>query len=370
MAGAPIFWETGKYAVALIFALGLLRLGWRASYHPLAATYLVLLLPSSMLIVGNPYWTTSAIMDSLSFALSGPLALAMSTWYCSHVRLSTTELRRVSVALLGPIVGIAWLTINATYLSGPVSFSLNSNMQTSAGFGPNQVSAALGLGALIALVATNLQGTSTLLATVLVGALPVLASQSVMTFSRSGMYGAVAPVILALPFYIRSGRWRRRVALLSVVLLPLAAWIILPRLDAFTEGKLTARFSSIATTGRGLLAADDVRIWTEHALLGVGPNQSRIYRETVGGISHTEFARLVAEHGLLGLAALLSMIAIAAKAVRRAHDPQAKALAVICFGWSFIYMAHASMRIAAPAFLFGLGCAALPGGKGRAERLS
>jgi hypothetical protein len=70
--------------------------------------------------------------------------------------------------------------------------------------------------------------------------------------------------------------------------------------------------------------------------------------------AHTEYSRLLAEHGLLGLMALLLLGLMFLQAFRRAPTPYAKGLTLAFMVWALAEMCHAAMRIAAISFLFAL----------------
>jgi hypothetical protein len=70
--------------------------------------------------------------------------------------------------------------------------------------------------------------------------------------------------------------------------------------------------------------------------------------------SHTEFTRLLSEHGTFGLLALLVLVAVAGLAYLRAPSALEKAWVSAFSGWAFIEMSHSAMRIMAISFLFGL----------------
>src|SRR2546425_567404 len=74
---------------------------------------------------------------------------------------------------------------------------------------------------------------------------------------------------------------------------------------------------------------------------------------------HTEFTRLVAEHGTFGFVAFLLLLLMAVRSVQRANDPWHKALVAAMLGWSFVFMMNAAMRLVAPAFILGLTMANL-----------
>ncbi|HEX3000674.1 MAG TPA: hypothetical protein VHR86_10640, partial [Armatimonadota bacterium] len=72
MTGAHIPWEAGKYAVAAIFLIAILRFRGRTSSLPLL--YFALLLPSVPLTLMNPDLSLEEARQQLSFNLSGPFA--------------------------------------------------------------------------------------------------------------------------------------------------------------------------------------------------------------------------------------------------------------------------------------------------------
>jgi hypothetical protein len=103
----------------------------------------------------------------------------------------------------------------------------------------------------------------------------------------------------------------------------------------------------------------ELRVWREHPLMGAGPGMAMGARALprVLAASHTEYTRLLAEHGLFGLGALLLLGLMAARRVSQAKSPAARAMVFSMMGWSLLYMGHSAMRLAAPAFLFGLAWA-------------
>jgi hypothetical protein len=72
--------------------------------------------------------------------------------------------------------------------------------------------------------------------------------------------------------------------------------------------------------------------------------------------AHTEYSRLLAEHGSGGALALLTLLFILWKVYWRAPDFFARAWAASMAAWSLVELGHAAMRIAAISFIFGLAC--------------
>jgi hypothetical protein len=360
MTGAHTFWETGKYASSIIFLIAMVRHA-RFKAPVLPTMYLALLIPSSLMVL------VALGMDeargAISFNLSGPIALAVSAAFFYFVRLPRKNLQRLLFALIAPVVAIAGLTLYGI-LSDPhiaSGFRRTSNFAASGGFGPNQVSSILGFGVLLLLFLLFAEGANWWQRVFLWGCVLWLTSQCVLTFSRGGLYDLAVGIMLALPFLIKDPGTRVKLIVVAVSLLLVGSYVLLPRLDAFTRGRLSTRYESVDTTGRMDLVMADLEVWKEHPLLGVGPGQSEFVREWAiePVAAHTEFTRLLAEHGVLGLSALMLLLCAGARRIVTAQSNVGKGLTAALVGWSLFNMLHAGMRIAAPSFAFGLAYATL-----------
>ena len=354
MTGASIQWEFAKYALALVFALAILRSG-RLRGPALPFIYMGLLIPSSLLVV----WSLGplAAFDGISFNLSGPLALAMAAWFFSRLTLTASEYATLLIAMIGPILSVGSLALSGILSAQALTFARGSNAQASGGYGPNQVSSILGLGALLSLVLLLTTRGAMWLRGILFSLMVGLACQSALTFSRGGLYTAAGAAAAAVPFLVRDRAARRRLFFGGIIALGLAVFLVLPGLESFTGGALGARFEDIGTTGRDRIAMADLTIWKENPILGVGPGMGPASRLAVLGAmpaAHTEWSRLVAEHGLLGLGAAVCLIAMARRALAPDRSPFEKALAAALVVWAFLFMFHAGMRLVAPAFAIGL----------------
>ena len=153
-------------------------------------------------------------------------------------------------------------------------------------------------------------------------------------------------------------RKRHIVPLLFGMIFVAAIYIVwlLPWMNSFTAGTLEERYTDLRSSGRVDIVRDDLRIFKEHPFLGVGPGMAAGYRYLyyTGAAAHTEFSRMLAEHGLLGLAAIILLIVIAIRNIRSATQREGKAITVSLLVWSISFMFINAMRLVAPAFLFGL----------------
>jgi O-antigen ligase len=355
MTGAHVFWEQGKYATTAIFLLALLR-HRRLIGPPMPLLYFGLLLPSTLLTMEN--MDPMAARNTLSFNLSGPFALMVSALFFSHVKLSTAQVHRLFRMLLAPSVGIASVAALSMVTAADLHFGGKSNLTTSGGFGPNQVSSVLGMGFLLCLLSVLNGRIGWWQRGLMFGTAVVLAAQSALTFSRGGLYDAGAGASLALLCLLRDPRARAKVLVVTALLLIGTQFVLLPRLDAFTGGSLSQRFTDTGMTGRDLIMQADLRIWQENPMFGVGPGQAAYLRQVAvsghASAAHTEFTRLLSEHGTLGLVALLLLLAMAVRNLQRARGARNKAVVAAMIGWSFLYMFNAAMRLMMPAFALGL----------------
>jgi O-antigen ligase len=365
MTRAPVFWELGKYAVVFLFILSIVTRR-RVRGPMLTLLYFALLLPSVVLTAGSMNF--EAARQQVSFNLSGPLAILVSAWFFSQIELSRKQVLQLFLALMGPVAGIASLAVLSTLKSNQIGFATGANRITSGGFGPNQVSAVLGLGALMAyFYVSDREGNIGLKALTLL-LMVVFAVQSALTFSRGGLYIAVGSALAGSLFLIRNNRTRIKLILSAAVICGVGYYVVLPRLDTFTQGKLEARFENTKPTGRDRLAGAELAAWGENPILGLGPGGADSYRRQSLIVSpedrvasHTEYTRLLAEHGILGLIALMSLLMAGITALVRPNTAENKARVATFLVWSLLFLAVNGMRLVAPSFMFGLAFVTLLG---------
>jgi O-antigen ligase len=350
---ARIFWETGKYAVSVLLILSLIKeqkIGQMARW-PLV--YFILLLPSLFLL---PAFDREAI----AFNLSGPFALAVATCYFSTVRLTREQVTQLLLAMLLPIVGLGFLAAYEIVTAASLDFIVGSKA-TAAGIGPNQVSSMLGLGFVTAFLCFLLfKQQYRFVRLVMLIIFIWLVAQTALTFSRGGLWtGLIAVVIIGL-FWLREPKALVTLLLSSLLSLAILQFLLLPALDTFTQGTLSARLEDSRLTGRDHIILADWLTFQEHPWFGVGPGQSYFYHAQTfrAASAHTEYTRLLAEHGSLGAASLLLFLIFAVLRITRSRSsPADKALAVGLTAWCLLFMVHAALRLVAPSFIFGLAAA-------------
>jgi O-antigen ligase len=352
MTNAAVFWEFGKYSISLLLILAMLkhqRLS-RADKRPFL--YFILLLPSAILALDR---------DKLSFNLSGPFSLAVAAMFFSTVRLARDQMERIFIAIVLPIVGVSFLALSSTLSATDLVFSGGANTITSGNIGPNQVSASLGLGLLAAVLFVVCRREKSLLSLVMLGCAVWLGAQCALTFSRGGLLTAFGAIAVALVYLLRDRR-SRGVALAAVVTtLLITVSLVIPFLADFTEGQIGSRFSDLNLTGRDIIMESDWLAFQENPLFGVGPGNSPEYhaRTFRAALAHTEYTRMLSEHGLFGLLSLLMLLLMALQRFGAKLPPLEKAYVVSFTVWGLLYMFHSAMRLVMPGFMFGLAGAIL-----------
>ena len=350
---AQVFHEVGKYAVILVLGIGLLRLGDRRRLA-MPVLYLAVLLPSIVLTIDR--FGLAGAREEVSFNLSGPATLAVAVIFFSRFRATPAVVRRLLWTMIVPIAGIAAVAAFGTLTAGKVVFAQSSNFVTSAGFGPNQVSAILGLGALLALVVAWRERAGGRRVLALLLALWMLV-QSVLTFSRGGLVNVVVAVLIAAVYSLREPRRAAGLVVPVLLLVLVSGLFVYPRLVAFTGGVLETRFTDFTLDERTSLIDADIKVFREHPILGVGPGVGKLYRQLPDGrgiAAHTEFTRLLAEHGMAGAIAIGILLAIVVGAYRQATTHYSRALVLLLASWTLSEMTHGAMRFAAISFVFGL----------------
>ncbi|MFN7530239.1 MAG: O-antigen ligase family protein [Gemmatimonas sp.] len=346
-------WETAKYLCILAGALALMR--FRSTSGPpwLLVAFALLLLPSVLVPAGQPDISDRSLRQGTLTTLAPAFALLMMSWALRSERANRPNTITLLLALALPIVSIAALTGHRTLTATQIVFTGESNFATSGGFGPNQVSTVLGVGALACtLVAALHRRLLVSLVALLVAA--GLAVQSAMTFSRGGLYAAVLAIVAGMLMAPGSPVVRRALVPAAAALVGGLA-VVLPIVNGFTGGFLMRRFQETGTSNRWELLLDDLQLYFDHPLLGVGPGQSGTARVRFeGAASHTEFTRMLAEHGSMGLLAMLCLFAFVLGRVRRAPDADHRFVIVSITAWALASQLHAALRTLAPVFMLAV----------------
>ncbi|MGN6693298.1 MAG: O-antigen ligase family protein [Aquihabitans sp.] len=371
LPAAEIMWRQAQVTLPYLFApyalVGISILTLITCYPSInrvgrmTLMYFALLLPSALI-------TLSVAEDNarklVAFALSGAAALAALTILFSQLTIRRWLYRRMLWVML--ISGVGPLSIALTAISdyivnvGALQFTSESNAITSGGFGPVQVSSLMGLTVIVSILLVLVE--NEIAPRLIAGAVGIWSAvQSLLTFSRGGMFAVGIAVAALVVVQAWDRQARRKVFALVGLCLALGYFVIIPRLDAFTRGGLDQRFSDTRTT-RTDLATSDIEIFVKNPVFGVGPGMSKYRRLPyevcqlrtdkcdLEGSSHTEFTRMIAEHGSVGLLAMAFLFLLAFQALKRAGP--SLPVTVVMLSWAIAQMTYANLRIAGVPFAF------------------
>ena len=367
ITGATLIWEYGKYTMAASMIFALVLHGRIKPYWP-PMVYLALLIPGTLL--------TFTMVDLekarqlVSFDLSGPISLAVSVFFFSKVKLTQRQVAKMLLCYIIPTVMIVALIVLGLAAQEEVVFRKSSLAAASGGFGPNQISAALGLASLCCfLVATN--RSVPLLLRIFFGlAILAFASQSALTFSRCGLFYFAGGFLLSTMVMMRNPQMAIQLGLLLAVLAALIYFFVFPWLDAFTGGAMSDRFTSGEMSKRDTIVAMDLKIFQENAFLGIGVGRAKEVRQAMEhrASSHTEYTRLLAEHGFLGVLAIVMLFWMGFIHFWRPRTVEGRALAAGMVAYTLMYMMGNGMRQVLPGLTFGIAaCTVLPATSKRAR---
>lgn len=360
MTGQSVFWELGKYGVVLFLVLGLLMGGRQVKYT--YGIYFLLLIPS---IGIGAYTDFAQARDMISFSLSGPLCLAVAGLYFYKQPYTGSMLLAFIRALILPVLSMVTYLFLQTPKFSSIAFGTESNFSTSGGYGPNQVSLVLGVCIFFIIILRYYSISFSGFRLLDYGLTGILLFRALITFSRGGVFGAILALGIFLILNATSGYGGKRMgsAILISMFLVSGGVLLWNYTNALTDEALAYRYVGINketgreeeyTTGRVVILQRDIAIFKRNPLLGIGPGKSKLeIAETRGKeiASHTEWSRLVAEHGTLGLVALLLLIFVpVAHALEVPPSSRSLLLAMIIL--SMFSMFHAAMRLAIISYLY------------------
>lgn len=360
MTKTSFFWEGGKYGIIMLLLLGLTFSVRKKT--PTFLIFFILLLPSISLL---NFSDIAEVRDFVSFNLSGPLCLAVSATYFYRITLTSNLITTLVRYFVFPIISIlVYLSLKTPDVSD-IAFRSSSNFAASGGFGPNQVSLILGIGIFLIVLLNFYNLSLSGIKIIDYGLTGLLLFRAFVTFSRGGVFGAgLAILVLFVSFFWSNPhRLNVRYIILSLIVggVLLYVW---DYANKITESTLTYRYESIdpktgmerdITTGRELLFLNEVEMFEENLAFGVGPGMASKYHEKQFGqliASHSEYSRMISEHGLFGVLALLILVIAPLRHILR-EIKIARPLLVAILIISLFSMLHSAMRLGAIGFLYG-----------------
>jgi hypothetical protein len=361
MTGAGFSYEFTKYSVMGFLILGMVYKGFKVNSWPYIL-YLLLLVPGIYFSVLNLNYETDPLR-AIAFNLSGPVCLGISALYCYDRKMPMERLQGILLSMFLPVIS---MTVYVFLFNPSIRDALSgtqSNYAASGGFGPNQVATAMGI-AIFILMSRLFIVKNRLINIVDLLILGFIGYRGVITFSRGGIVTAlVCAVAFIFYLYLKKSTKEKALMLPRVGLitgLVAVVWLI----SSFsTSGLINKRYSNQdaagrikedITTGRIELISSELDIFYESPVTGIGVGKVKEYRMEKTGVSiatHNELTRLLSEHGVFGILAL-SILIFTPLFFRIQNRSNVYLFSFLAF-W-FLTINHSSMRIAAPAFIYGL----------------
>lgn len=362
MTGGNPLYEISKYGVLFFLLLGMYFSGFSRgaiSYW----LFLFLLIPG-LVIATFALDLDTNIRTRIAFNISGPLCLGIASIYTFRRSISLEQMNRILLFMGLPIVTcMVYLTVYTPIIKDVIT-GTESNFQTSGGFGPNQVSTALGLGMFIFFSRVLLASKTKLIVFINLFLALNISYRGFITFSRGGMITGIVMIIILLTFlYFNSndaGRVKLNYGFLLIVLAIVGVWMY----TSFQTGGLinkryanqdaSGRVKTSQFTGRENLADEEIDIFLDNPFFGAGVGKVIEIRQSETGettASHNEITRMLAEHGMLGVIGLLILI-VTPFVLYLEYKFNVFLLCFVIF-W-FLTINHAAMRTAAPAFVYAL----------------
>lgn len=362
MTGGTFLNEYGKIAIVLFLLLGMIYTGF-SKKTILFWFFLFLLLPGLVLSVFTLDLTTD-VKKAIVFNISGPVCLGISAVYCYHRKISFDRLLSVVTVLSLPLISLLVYLYLYTPNVQDVITGTQSSFETSGGFGPNQVSTILGFGIFIFFVQFLLNSPRQVLQVINGGLVLFFAFRGLVTFSRGGIFTAVVMIILLLTVLYFQANFATKPKIAGIIVISILAAVgVWGYSSVQTKGLIDKRYAnqdaagrekSSQLSGREVLIESELKMFFENPILGVGVGKNKELRKQDIGIdlaTHNELTRMLAEHGSLGVLALL--ILIGAPLFLFATD-QTNLLALSFFAFWLLTINHAAMRLSAPAFIYAL----------------
>lgn len=362
MTGGNPTYEISKYGVIGFLIIGMYFSGLSKGAIPYWL-FLLLLIPSVVLTTFVLNYDTN-MKNAIAFNISGPVCLGVASLYTYRRKIPLGQMNNIMLCMGLPIITcMVYLTLYTPDLREVIT-GTGSNFETSGGFGPNQVATILGLGMFIFFSRIILESKSNFLMVInLIVALNIT-FRGMITFSRGGMITGFLMILLLVFFLYTKANYSGRVKLNYLVVFGAvvltATWLY----TSFQTGGLidkryanqdaAGRVKESQLTGREDIAQSEINIFLDNPVFGAGVGKGAEIRKDEMGLqvlSHDEITRMLAEHGSLGIVALL--ILLFTPLVLYLENKFNMYLLCFVVFW-FLTINHAAMRTAAPAFVYSL----------------
>lgn len=356
MQNAMLGYEMAKYSVIGFLLLGMALEQRVIPRNKTWITALLLLVPSMFL---------ADSFEGIRFSASGIIALLLAAYYFQGRYLSKDDYYKLLSFIILPIISAAVVVTLKTPDYSAITFTAESMAVMSGGYGPIHVSTILSIGLLI-LIIFMMIGES-LFKNKWLNYLVIflMAFRVIFTFARSGLLSLILSLTCVFLCFTNDHHFKKNKSIISLVIVGIVFLIAWSSIDSITGGMSKNRFTGRnddgdkkedVTTGRSELNKQDLEIFSQYPIAGIGVGNVAEYRITHYGLPHTshmEYTRLLAEHGLFGLFVVLILIIEPLKHYKTTRG-YTRLFFVAFVVFTLTNMIPAATRTAMPMFLYGL----------------
>jgi len=291
--------------------------------------------------------------------------------------------------LLDNSMKLIWFALVSTLFSmiirspsyDDMSFSLQSNESASGGTSSNQASTILGLGIFLSFYSYYKKKYFSGYTYLDLFFASIFLLQGLLTFSRGGIFVAIISifVFLILSSYSAESKYKNlkypgfifNFLYISLGFLFIVSTFLI--VDNITKGALSLRYKGETagtitgtaeknidkiTSGRSEIFLEDISVWLQYPITGVGVGGSRYARGNLIA-PHIELSRLLADHGILGMIffILLTLLGVIIYLNRKIIPNSDLLMALYVLGYLSSF--HASMRTFVTPFFVGISAISL-----------
>jgi len=362
MSGGLVLYELPKYSI-LIFLIAGLLVEKRAHHISISYIIYILLLLIGISFVDIPF--NASIRKAIAFNLSGPILLGISAIYFYNRKLNLNNYISLLFYMGLPIISMLSYLYFKTPNLDRIYFNSEANLAASGGYGPNQVATILGVGIFIFLIHSIHKKRIFNLFIIDFFFLAYISFRGLLTFSRGGLLTAIIAICAFGFFYMltEKGKLEKFVKFSGIIFLFGASlWIYTLNV---TDGMIYNRYTNRSTlgiqkkditTGRLVILKSEFESFLNNPFFGIGVGGSKFYRARIFNkkvATHNEMGRLLSEHGMIGVLALFILILIPTVHILKQPLYAMAFLSAALIFW-FLTINHSAMRIAFPAFIYGL----------------
>ncbi len=362
MSKGLIFYEFPKYMVFIFLLTGLIVEKKKQNISLIYLIYILLLL-FGITFSDIPY--PESIRTNIIFNLSGPILLGLCAIYFYKRKISIELLLKILKYMSLPIISMAsYIYLKVPNLESIVFGGVSSTL-ASGGYGPNQVATILGVGVFILSLYIIISKKYSGFFIIDVFLLIFLFFRALITLSRGGVITAILAILLFSFIYLLSKKnnFIRMTKYFSfLIILSIPIWLYT---SSVTDGMVDNRYTN--KNARGVLKKDisagridifkaEWNGFIENPFFGIGVGTGKFVRGEELGLrsaSHNEMSRLLGEHGALGLIMIFILFFVPIVTMNKQTLRSRAFLSAFLLFW-FLTVNHSAMRLAMPAFIYGL----------------